>query len=169
MTFMHKQLKDYIDKDKEAVEKKKAKIEDMLDAQKGNHAVGLETATSEFKWNENEEHKLFDVAGGPFGKHILLVFEQGRFDLSAQAFPFLGMSMCISALSGTSYIGIAPPDLVEKSGQDFSLWLQKAESSAFDKVVSVLLEPGESCWVPFGHFPVILGMHSAEYLAHQKK
>jgi len=169
MTFMHHNLKNYIDKDKDAVAKKRAKIEDMLEAQKGNHAVGLQEATSEFKWNASEEQKMFEVAGPPFAKHILMVFEQGRFDMSAQAFPFLGMSMIISALSGTSYIGIAPPDLVQSSGQDFSLWLQRAESSAFDQVVSFLLEPGDSCWVPFGHFPVILGMHSQEYLASQKK
>jgi len=160
-------IENYVLSDRVAIDVQITTIIDHLTAVKRSHAIGTVTATTDFTWNPTG-CEAFDVSGS-YKKHILVAMEQGKFDISASAAPFLGTSMFINSLKGHVYVAALSPSFVEKAGGDMELYLQKADSLVLDEGVAFILSPGQSCWIPFGWFACLLGMVGPSDIEQMKK
>jgi len=150
-------IDNYVLSDRVAIDGQITTIIDHLTAVKRSHAIGTVAATTEFPWKP-DGCEAFDISGS-YTKHIIAAMEQGKFDVSAAAAPYLGTSMFINSLKGHVYVAALSPSFVEKAGGDMELYMQNADSMVLDEgVVSFVLSPGQSCWVPFGWFACLLGM-----------
>jgi len=143
------------------------KIAQLL-AQDGTHGVATEPTSQGLQWNPTDGSKVFDIQGEEYTRHILSVLEVAKFDISTIAMPFIGMGMIISGLQGFVCCAVASPSMVKAGGGDFGVLLAGADSGVLDKAPSILLKPGSSIYIPFGHVPILLALNKPKEFAQKR-
>lgn len=165
---LHEPLSNFIDNDRAPILKKIDQVIAVLQAQKKTHAVGTVDAKQPWDWAAAGKD-VFDCPGDSYSKHVLLVLENSRFDVTPEGFGFMGMSMIVTCITGFLYVSVASPQFVKNAGSDWALYISQADSLAFDDIPSFILKEGESAWIPFGHFPCIMSMPNPDDVALAKK
>jgi len=161
-------MKSYIQTDMDAINKQIENLQQQLLAVKRSHAIGTATATTSLDFDAASSGKIFKIEGD-YTKHLVCAMEQNRFDCSPSAAPFAGTPMFVTAVQGSTYVGMMSPDLIQKAGTDFPLFIQKAEHTVFDECPSLVLEPGDTCFIPFGWIGCMVGMQDSDDLLAAKK
>ena len=148
-THWHTALKSFVSPDMTLILALKKEVIEKLIAAERSHAIATAAATTVFEWNPSgaSEPLLFNISkpDDPYKKHVVMVFENGKFDMTEQGMPFAGLSMFVSCVAGFVSVSVAPHELVQSGGADFNTFLQSSDALLLEKVPTFLLKQGESC------------------------
>ena len=95
----------------------------------------------------------------PEVKVQLMVMKELAFDSRVEAWPWVHQRSMLQQLVGSSCIVVLDHE-VAKQHLDVTAWLKEAHHSALSKEFVVVLEPGDSVYLPLGSHPLIVPLPS---------
>lgn len=164
-THWHRAMARYLQLNKNVIEALVSDITTALSTANPARYHALKTAEHRvaFEFNPVSGPKLLQVPeGSEYGKCIVGVQENNRFDVTPSGFPLGGAGVFLCCVSGVLHVTVCTQEFVLKAGADLPSYLARIEVGLCEKLPQFILKPNQACWVPFGAVPCIVGLCESE-------